>query len=55
MYSFLVHTLIGLQGTQRSRIRVPATARNFFVHLQNRTSLKGPRCQLFSALCDFFR
>ena len=42
-------------GTQRSRVRVPASVRNFFEHLRKRTRLKGPLFQLFSALCDFFR
>ena len=35
MYHFLVKTLIGLGGTQWSRVRVPASARNFFVQLRS--------------------
>ena len=54
IYHFLVKTLVGLRWTQRSRFRVFALARNFFKHLRNRTRLKGPLFQYFSALCDFF-
>ena len=36
-----------------SRVRVPASVSNFFVHLQNRTTLKGPSFN-FLALLDFF-
>ena len=54
MYNFLVQTFFGLQGTQRSRVRVPALGRNFFEHLRKRTRLKGPLFQFVSALSDFF-
>ena len=37
MYHFLVQTLIGLEETQRSRVKNPALARNLLVHLQNGT------------------
>ena len=53
LYHFSVLTLIGLRGTQRSQVRVPALARNFFEHLRKRSRLKGPLFQFFSALCDF--
>ena len=43
---FLVQRLIGLGGTQRSRVQVPASARNIFMHLQNRTRLKGPHFEI---------
>ena len=52
MYLFLVQTLIALGGTQRSRFLVPASARNFFVHLRNRTRLKVPPFNFFGT---FFR
>ena len=35
MYHFLVQTLIGLGGTQRSRVRVPASPRKFFIRLRS--------------------
>ena len=54
MYHFLVQTLIGLRGTQLSRVRVPALTRNFFEHLGKRTRLKVPLFQFLTALCDFF-
>ena len=36
MYHFLVKRLFGLAGTQRSWVRVPASNRYFFLHLQKR-------------------
>ena len=42
MYHFLVQTLIALGGTQRSRVRVHASAGNFSASLQNWTTLKAP-------------
>ena len=54
MYHFLVQTLIGLGRNQRSWVQVPALARNLFVHLRNRTRLKGPPFSFFSALGIFF-
>ena len=42
------------KGTQRSRVRVAALVRNFFVHLRNRTRLKGFSFEIVLALCDFF-
>ena len=50
MYHFLVQTSIGLRVAQRSRVRVPALARNFFEHFRKRTRLKGPSFQFFLAL-----
>ena len=41
MYHFLVQTLISLGGIQRSRVRVPASTRNFSVYLQYPARLKG--------------
>ena len=38
LFYFLVQTLIGLGGTQVSRLRV---SRNDFVHLRNQACLKG--------------
>ena len=54
MYHFLVQILIGLGGTQRSRVRVRASGRNVFVHLQNRTRLKRPPYQFFWHSETFF-
>ena len=44
-----------LRGTQRSRVRVPAFARNVFVHLRKRTSLKSPLLIFFRHCATFFR
>ena len=44
MYHFLLPTLIVLGG---SRVRVPASARNFSVHLQNRTRIQKSPFQFF--------
>ena len=38
------------EGTWRSQVQFPASARNFFVHLQNRTRIKGREQNPF----DFF-
>ena len=48
MHFFLVQTLIDLRETQRSRVRVPASARNFFEHFRKRTS---PFFQFFFETC----
>ena len=48
MYHFLVQSLIGLVGSQWSQVRIPASARNFFVHLQNQ---RRPPF-VFSRLCE---
>ena len=54
MYHFLVQTLIRSRGTQRSRVRVFALARNFLDHLRKRKRLKGPLFQLFFGTVRFF-
>ena len=54
MYHFLVQHLLGSRWTQRSQVRVFASARNLFDHLRKRTRLKGPLFQFFSALWTFF-
>ena len=55
MYHFLVQTLIGLGGSQRSLVRVTASVRNFFVHLQNQTRLMGPLSFFFATVRLFSR
>ena len=42
LYHCLGQSLTGLGGTQRSQVRVSASFRNVFVHLQNLVKLKGP-------------
>ena len=54
MYHFLIQTLAGLRGTQRSRVRVLAPARRFFVRLRNRVSLKGLPSNFFRHCATFF-
>ena len=54
MYHFLEKTLIDLGRTQRSRVRDPASAGNFFVHFQNWTGLKGPPFNFFWQCETFF-
>ena len=53
MYHFLIQTLICLGGTQRPRVRYAASARNFFVHLWNRTRLKSLHFHFFDTVLLF--
>ena len=47
-----IQTVIVLEATQRLRVRVPASARNFLVHLKNR---KGSTLVIFWLCSTYFR
>ena len=53
LYVFFRTDFIEFRGTQRSWARVPASARKFFVYLQNRTRLKGPPVDFFRHCATF--